>query len=224
MRTDLQIQQDVIDQLKWEPVLNAASIGVAVKNGIVTLTGIVDTYFKKITAEDAAKKVAGVKAVAEDIQVGVSPSFRKTDAEIAEAVLNALKWNTLIPDEKIKIAVENGVVTMEGELFWEYQRNAAAIAVGTLAGVKRVNNLITIKSDISVSPSDVRQKIFAAFQRSATIDSGRVSVEVIGKRVILSGKVRSLGEKEDAVYAAWSAPGVTAVENKLSVEEEQLAY
>ena len=222
MRTDMQIQQDVIDQLKWEPVLNAAGIGVSVKNGIVTLSGMVDTYYKKITAENAAKKVVGVKAVAEDIQVGVSPITRITDTEIAETVLNSLKWNTLVPDEKIRIKVEDGVVNLEGEVEWDYQRNAAGISIETLPGVKRVNNLITIKP--VANPTNVQQKIAAAFQRSATIDAGRISVEVVGRRVILSGKVRSIGEKEDAVYAAWSAPGVGFVENKLKVEEEQLTF
>src|SRR3569833_1197523 len=121
MKTDIQIQQDVMDELKWQPFLNSSEIGVAVKNGIVTLSGIVDSYSKKLSAEKAAKKVTGVKAIAEDLQIGVSPAYWKTEAEIAEAVITALKWHSAVPDDKIRIKVESGVVTLEGELEWEYQ-------------------------------------------------------------------------------------------------------
>jgi osmotically-inducible protein OsmY len=222
MKTDIQIQQDVITQLKWEPVLNAAEIGVAVINGIVTLSGIVDTYAKKLLAENAAKKVIGVKAVAEDIQVGVSPASNKTDAEIALQVVNALKWDTLVPDENIKVKVEDGVVTLEGDVQWAYQRKAAHNAIENLTGVRRINNFITIKP--VVTAGNIKQKINAAFQRSATIDAEKISTEVIGSRVILNGRVRSIAEQDDAVAAAWSAPGVTIVENKLRVSEEEFAY
>lgn len=222
MKSDIQIQNDVIEQLKWEPGLNAAEIGVAVKNGIVTLSGIVDTWSKKIAAEDAAKKIAGVKAVAEDIQVGVSPGFRKTDAEIAEAVVFALRWNTTIPDEKIKIRVEDGVVSLDGEVEWNYLRSAAESAIEKLAGVRRINNYIKIKP--SAKPNNVKQKITAAFIRSATIDSGKIMVETDGGKVILSGTVRSFAEREDAEKAAWSAPGVTSVVNNLVMEEEAFAF
>jgi osmotically-inducible protein OsmY len=222
MKTDFQIQKDVMDELKWEPFLNSSEIGVAVKKGIVTLSGIVDTYSKKLAAEKAAKRVMGVKAVAEDIQVGISPDYRKTDTEIAEAVFNALKWHTAIPEEKIKIKVENGDVKLEGEVEWEYERHTAKTAIENLPGVRTIFNLITVKPRIT--PNDIKQKINAAFHRSATVDSAKITADVIGSKVILRGKVRSFTEKEDAEYAAWAAPGVLGVESKLEIEEPEYAF
>lgn len=222
MKTDNQIQKDVMDELKWQPFLNSSEIGVAVKNGIVTLSGIVDSYSKKLSAEKAAKKVAGVKAVAEDIQIGVSPAYRKTDAEIAEAVFNALKWHSAVPEEKVKIKVEDGVVTLEGELEWEYQKVNARTAIQNLTGVRSVTNLITIKPKLDAF--ELEQKIMAAFKRNATVDALKVDVNTIGNKVILTGKVRSLAESEDAEDVAWAAPGVYHVENKLTIEEPELVY
>lgn len=216
MKTDLQIQKDVMDQLEWEPFLNASEIGVAVKNGIVTLSGQVDSFAKKLAAENAAKKISGVKAIAEDIQIGVSPSYKKTDAEIAEAVVNALKWHTAVQEEKIKIKVENGVVRLEGEVEWEYQRSNAKAAVVNLAGVNGVINLIVVKP--KVASSDVQKRINAAFHRSATIDASKIEAEVSGSQVTLRGTVRSYTEKEDAENAAWNAPGVLTVKNDLQIE------
>lgn len=216
MKTDLQIQKDVMDQLEWEPFLNASEIGVAVKNGIVTLSGQVDSFAKKLAAENAAKKISGVKAIAEDIQIGVSPSYKKTDAEIAEAVVNALKWHTAVQEEKIKIKVENGVVRLEGEVEWEYQRSNAKAAVVNLAGVNGVINLIVVKP--KVASSDVQKRINAAFHRSATIDASKIDAEVSGSKVTLHGTVRSYSEKEDAENAAWNAPGVLTVKNDLQIE------
>jgi osmotically-inducible protein OsmY len=222
MKTDFQIQKDVMDELKWEPFLNSSEIGVAVKNGIVTLSGIVDTYSKKLAAEKAAKKVMGVKAVAEDIQVGISPDYRKTDTEIAQAVYNALKWHTVIPEDKIKIKVEDGDVKLEGEVEWEFERRAAKTAIENLTGVRSIFNLITVKP--RVNALDIKQKINAAFHRSATVDSAKITADVLGSKVILRGKVRSFTEKEDAEYAAWAAPGVLSVESKLEIEEPEYAF
>lgn len=222
MKTDLQIQKDVMDELKWQPFLQASEIGVAVKNGVVTLSGQVDSYGKKLTAENAAKKVAGVKALAEDIQVGVSPAYRKTDAEIAEAVLNALKWHTAIPDDRLKIKVEDGIVKLEGEVEWDFQRNSAKTAIQYLAGVRMVSNLITVRPKLSAD--DLEHKISAAFHRSATIDASKVKVAVSGNKAILSGKVSSFAEKEEAEAAVWAAPGVYSLESTLQVEEPELVF
>jgi osmotically-inducible protein OsmY len=222
MKSDLQIQSDVMDELKWEPYLNASQIGVAVSNGIVTLSGQVDSYSKKLSAEKAAKRVSGVKAIAEDIQIGVSPAFRKTDTEIAEAILSALKWHSALQEEKIKIKVEDGIVKLDGEVEWEYQRNNAKVAIENLTGVRSVINLITVKPKIS--PTDIQQKISAAFHRSATIDAEKIQSDVVGNKVTLRGKVRSFAEKEDAENAAWAAPGITSVENKLQIEVPEYAF
>jgi osmotically-inducible protein OsmY len=222
MKTDYQIQEDVMEELKWQPFLKASEIGVAVKNGIVTLSGHVDTYSKKLAAENAAKKVVGVKAVAEEIEVGISPTHRKTDAEIAEAVLNALKWHTGVQEDKIKVKVEDGYVKLEGEVEWDYQRTMAKSAIENLAGVRFVTNLITVKPKIS--SSDIQKKINAAFHRSATIDSGKIETEVDGSKVTLRGTLRSIAEKEDAENAAWFAPGVTNVVNKIKIEVPEYEY
>ena len=222
MKNDIEIQNDVMDELKWEPFLNASEIGVAVKNGIVTLSGQVDTYLKKIEAEKATKRVAGVKAVAEDIQVGISPAYRKTDTEIAETVLTALKWHSAVQEEKIKIKVEDGNVRLEGEVEWEYQRNSAKRAIENLGGIRSISNLILVKP--KVTSSEIQQKISSAFHRSATFDAERITVGVNGNKVTLKGRVRSFSEKEDAERAAWAAPGVFSVEDKLEVGVPEFAF
>lgn len=222
MKTDSQIQKDVMEELKWEPFINSAEIGVAVKNGIVTLSGQVDSYSKKLYAEKAAKKVFGVKAIAEDIQIGVSPLNQRTDAEIAAEVLNALKWHTAVQEDKIKIKVENGNVRLEGEVEWEYQRASAKAAIENLYGVKSVTNFITLKA--KVTTTDIEQKINAAFHRSATIDSEKIHAEVNGSKVTLRGRVRSMAEKDDAEIAAWNAPGVTSVHSLIEINVPEYAF
>jgi osmotically-inducible protein OsmY len=222
MKSDIQIKKDVMEELNWEPFLNATEIGVAVNDGIVTLSGQVDSLSKKLAAERAAKKVAGVKAIAEDIHVGISPSYSKTDTEIAETVANALKWHAAVQEEKIKIKVENAVVRLEGEVEWEYQRHNAKTAIENLSGVAGVINLITLKP--KVTAAEIQQKISSALHRSATIDAGKISAAIEGNKVILKGKVRSFSEKEDAESAVWAAPGVLTVESKLEVETPEYAF
>lgn len=215
MKSDNQIQKDVMDQLKWEPFLKASEIGVAVRNGIVTLSGQVDSYYKKRSAEEAAKKVAGVRAIAEDIQIGVSSFYAPNDTEIAEAILNALKWHSAVQEEKIKIKVDGGNVTLEGEVDWDFQRRNARKEIEGLAGVKSVTSFIAVKP--RVTTADVQRKIESAFQRAASINSRKIRVDVAGSKVILSGSVASLAEKEEAETSAWNADGVMQVENNLEI-------
>lgn len=215
MKSDHLIQKEVMDELKWEPFLNSAEIGVAVRNGIVTLSGQVDSYYKKICAEEAAKKVFGVKAIAQDIQIGVSPAHVKADTEIAEAVLNALKWHSAVQDEKIKIKVDSGVVTLMGDVDSDFERTSARKAIEGLTGVKSITNFITVKPKLS--STGIKRKIESAFQRAASINSRKIKVEVSGSKVILSGSVTSLAEKEGAETSAWNADGVMEVENNLEI-------
>lgn len=222
MKSDLQIQKDVMEELHWDPILNSSEIGVAVKNGVVTLSGKVKTFTQKLAAEKDARKISGVKAIAEDIQIGVSPSLQKTDAEIAEAVLNALKWHSGVQEEKIKIKVENGNVQLDGEAEWEYQRDFAKKAIENISGVRSVLNLVKLKPRLSAS--DISQKISLALHRSATVESGKIKVEVIGSKIVLEGTVRSIAEKEDVEQTAWNAPGVTSVVNRLTVEMPEYSF
>lgn len=216
MKTDTEIQKDVMNELDWEPFFKASDIGVAVKNGVVTLSGTVDSYLKKTTAEKAAKRVAGVKAVAEDIEVKYPSDSVKNDTEIAQAILNALKWNSAITEDKIKVKVEDGVVTLDGQLEWEFQRGVVVSEIESLWGVKRIINNISIKNVVPLA--DLKQKIRSAFERSATVDAEKIRIETSGNKVTLKGDVRSWKERTDAEMAVWSAPGVYQVDNQLSVK------
>ena len=214
-RTDEEIQRDVLDELKWDPRVRSTEIGVTVKDGIVTLTGWVDSYWKKVAAEDVAHRVPGVKAVANDIEVRLPISAERTDADLATAVLNALKWDANIPTDKIEVTVSNGWVTLKGEVDYGFQRREAERAIERLFGVKGVTNRISVKP--SVSPSDLKQQIERALVRNAETDAKNITVEVEGSKVILHGRVRAYAEKKAAEQAAWSAPGVTEVDNRIIV-------
>lgn len=217
MRSNEDLQKDVQNAIKWEPLLHAAEIGVTVKDGIVNLTGTVDSYAKKIEAEDATKKVAGVKAVVEKIEIKFSNGYgKKTDNDIATEVVNAFKWNWEVPNDKVQVKVENGWVTLSGEVFWNYQKEAARTAVKNLMGVQGVTNSVTIKSE---TKDEIEKKgIENALLRNWSINSQDIQVNVAGTRVTLKGKVHSLYQKDEAGRIAWNAPGVWSVENDLAID------
>lgn len=215
MKTDAQLQMDVMQELKWEPRVTHEHIGVSVAEGIVTLSGTVPTYVEKSAAEEAAQRVSGVHAVVEKIEVRMPGSFRRDDQDIAEALLTALRWSVQVPDEHVKVNVENGWVQLSGEVEWEYQREAAEDAARGLSGVIGITNDIVLRPKLQ--PTEIKRKIEAALQRATEREANRISVEVHGTRVILKGKVRSFAELRDARGAAWGAPGVTAVETHLRI-------
>jgi osmotically-inducible protein OsmY len=214
VRTDEEIQKDVLAELKWDAQVQPNEIGVSVKDGVVTLTGWVDSYLKKWSAEDAAHRVSGVKAVANDIEVKLANE--RTDPDIAEAAVHALEWDAFVPSSKVQVTVSKGWVTLKGEVEWQYQKQDAERVVRRLTGVRGVTNLITVKP--RVTPSELKKKIEDALVRNAEIDANKITVEVQGSKAILKGTVRAWAEKEEAERVAWSAPGITSVENRITVE------
>ena len=214
MMTDNSLQQAVLDELKWEPSVNAAHIGVTAKDGVVTLSGDVSSYTEKLAAARAARRVIGVKGVAEDIKVHYSFS-KVDDTDIAQKALQTLSWDIEVPDERVKVEVEDGWVTLTGTVNWNYQRNAAEADVRKLKGVLGVINNISINP--TVRASDAREKIKAALKRNAAIEADNISIAIEGGKVTLSGQVNSWGEDDIARSTAWAAPGVTEVVDNLVV-------
>ncbi|MEX1241087.1 MAG: BON domain-containing protein [Cyclobacteriaceae bacterium] len=224
MKTNEDLRNDVMEEIKWDPELRivATEIGVAAKDGVITLSGAVDTYWKKISAERAAQRVSGVRVVACDIEVKVGIIGKRTDTEVAEAVRNALRWNSAVNEDKIEVKVDNGWVYLDGEVAWEYEKRNAQDAVEDLVAVRGVTNNIIIESK-PIDTKEILRKIAAAYHRSATVDSSSIIIEPSDNKVTLRGKVRSWAEKQEAEKIAWAAPGVSTVDNQIEVDAEVYA-
>jgi osmotically-inducible protein OsmY len=209
------LRQDILDELEFEPSIDAAHIGVAVEDGIVTLTGHVSSYWEKTTAENVVRRVKGVKAIAEEIEVRLIGQKGTADDEIAKRAVNAISWNVSIPRDKVQVKVQDGWITLTGKLEWQYQKNAAAEAVRGLAGVVGVANQIEITPRASVS--DIKRRIEDALKRDAETEAQAIRVNVLNGKVTLEGKVRAWSERQAAERAAWSSPGVKIVEDRISI-------
>ncbi|HEU4684811.1 MAG TPA: BON domain-containing protein [Nitrospira sp.] len=218
--SDEQIHREVLDELRWDARVMPNEIGVSVKDGVVSLTGWVDSYSKKWAAEEAAHRIRGVKAVVNDIEVHLPVSPAYSDPEIAEAAIRALKWDALLPAEKIQVTVSKGIVTLKGQVEWQFQKEDAEDVVRRLVGVRGVLNLIAVKP--RVEPKDLKKNIEQALVRSAKTDAQQITVEVKGSQVILRGTVRSWAEKQEAERAAWQAAGVTEVDNRIKVSWKEM--
>jgi osmotically-inducible protein OsmY len=215
MKSDRELQQDLMDELRYEPSLDEREIGVNVAGGLVALTGRVRTYAEKFAAIRAVERVGGVSAIANELAVVPTGGFEHTDVDIAEAALHALRWTSSVPRDRLKVRVEKGWVTLEGKLDWQYQKDAAENALRPLAGVRGVTNLVVIEPPVRVA--EVSRQIQAALARSAALHAQEIQVEARDRRVTLRGTVHSWDERREAEYAAWAAPGVAAVENQIAV-------
>ena len=213
--TDQSLKQTVVDELVWEPSVNEAHIGVTARSGVVTLTGHVGSYAEKHAAEQAAGRVSGVQAIADELEIRYLYAVGHGDEDIAKQALNVLSWDLAVPKDKVKIKIEKGWVTLSGDVDWYYQKNAAESDVRKLLGVMGVSNQIVIKP--SVQASDVQKKIKAAFERNADVEAAKIVVATDGSKVTLSGQVDSYYQRTLAENTAWSAPGVTQVHDRITV-------
>jgi osmotically-inducible protein OsmY len=213
--TDRQLQQNVTSALAWDPSIDATGIGVTVQDGVVTLRGDVRSFTEKETADRLTLRVYGVKAVANDLRVALANSHERTDSDIAQAAVHALAWNTLVPKDRVTISVRDGQVVLKGTVDWQFQKDAVSRAIRVLPGVRDVANQITVRPTVKVA--DVQGQIEAAFRRSAELDARRVSVSVQDGKVTLTGNVHSWAERQEAEHAAWAAPGVAEVDDRLAV-------
>jgi osmotically-inducible protein OsmY len=215
MKTDSELKKDVLAELEWDPQITAPSVGVAVKEGVVTVSGHLDTYAEKFAIERALRRLSGVKAIALELDVVLAPLHKRSDSEIASAAAQALRWQSQVPAERIGLTVENGWIQLTGEVDWEYQRTAAERAVRSLTGVLGVRNEVTLA--LRAAPVDLNQRIAEALQRQALREARRVDVAVDGPKVTLRGTVHSWQERDAVQGAVWSAPGVRNVINELRV-------
>lgn len=215
MKSDKQLQIDIKEELRWEPRVRDDEIGIEVRDGVVTLMGTVPDFAQRVRAERAVERVAGVRAVAQELTVKVPNTHLRSDTDLAHQVVNTLAWDTEVPFQAVKAKVDDGWVTLEGEVDWQFQRNAPERAVRYLSGVKGVSNLLKVKAHASTY--DVAQHITAALSRSAEADAKKIKVTATGGKVTLTGTVRSWPERADAQRAAWSATGVTEVDDRLAV-------
>lgn len=213
--TDRDLKQQVQNALDWEPSIDATDVGVSASEGVVTLRGYVRTFAEKQMAERVALRVFGARAVANDLDVRLPTSFERTDTELAQAALTALSWNSLVPEGRVTVTVADGWITLKGNVAWQYQKDAAGRSVRDLFGVKGLINSIVVEP--VVKTTDVRDKIEAAFRRSAEVDARRIDVNAVDGKIVLSGNVRSYAERLEAERAAWAAPGVRQVEDHLLV-------
>lgn len=218
VRSDADIQQDVLEEMSWEQHINVSDIGVSVKEGVVTLTGLVDDYLMRLAAQNAALRVKGVHAVANDIEVRLHTSAERTDSDLALAALYALKWDAAIQTDRLDVTVSHGYVTLKGEVEWPYQREAAERAIRRLAGIKGVTNWVTLA--VHATPSDIKQQIEKALVRNAETDAHHITVEVHGHTATLKGRVRSFAEKLAAERTALSATGIATVNNEIKIVYE----
>lgn len=215
MLNNMELQKKVLEALDWEPSLDASRIGVAASGGVVTLTGQVQSYADRFTAERVVKQMTGVKGLANDLEVRLPGDARRTDTDLASAAVKALEWDVQVPQQKIKLRVADSWVTLEGQVEWQFQREASERAVRHLLGVRGVSNQITLM--VRVTPTDLKNRIEAAFKRNAELDARKIRVETRGSTVVLDGTVHSWAERDQAERAVWAAPGVAAVEDHLAV-------
>jgi osmotically-inducible protein OsmY len=215
MKTDTEIQKDVMDELQWDPMLQSAEIGVTVREGIVTLMGYVDNYGQRTAAENAAKRVKDVRAVAIDLAIHLPDEQRRSDTDIAAAALNALKWSSFVPEDRVMLKVDEGWITMEGEVEWQFQKESAYRAVSDLIGVHGVINRINVRPRIT--PVIVKDVIKKALERSAEIEADSITIVTDGGRIVLKGKVRSWAERKEVERAVWATPGVIEVKDELII-------